>query len=97
MPHIESFFVCANFSHCLDQLKLNEYLTVAVSRQYARATTSANMIFRLDQSNNIRNNFLSLLMRLDRVQTDEWNKMIQRVIEAGLVKKWSSDLHGSTQ
>lgn len=88
---IESFIVCANFSYCLKQLEQNEHLAVAVSRQYARTTTSAPKNFCFTKSNNIRNYTVGLLMRAKRVHIDEWNKLIQRVIEAGLIKQWSEN------
>lgn len=81
--------MCANFSHCLNQLEQIDDLAVAISRQHARATTSARDIFCFSRSNNIRNYSVALLTRDNRLQLREWNKIIQQSIEAGLIEKWS--------
>lgn len=86
---MESFIESANSSDCLNRLERNEDMAVAVSRQYARA--SARKIFCFGKSNNIRNFSVALLMRANRVQIPEWNQLILRAMQAGLIGKWSSD------
>lgn len=66
-----------------------ENVAVAASRQNARATTSSRDVFCLSRSNNIRNYSVALLVRENHLRIQDWNKMIQLTIEAGLVEKWS--------
>lgn len=64
---------------------------MAASRQSARATISSQEMFCFEKSNNIRNSSMTLLLRESRLKMDEWNTLILRTIEAGLMGKWSSD------
>lgn len=52
---------------------------------------SAKEIFCFEKSNNIRNDSVALLMRRGPVRIHEWNELISRIIEAGLVGKWARD------
>lgn len=66
-------------------------MAVAISRQHARATASAREVFCFDNSNNIRNYSVALSMRANRVKISEWNQLILRAMQAGLIGKWASE------
>lgn len=52
---------------------------------------SAKEMFCFGRSNNICNGSVALLMRQGPARIHEWNELISRIIEAGLMGKWARD------
>lgn len=97
MSQIESFIVCEDSAHCINQLERFGDVAVAVSRQHVFATISERNTFCFSRANNIRNYYPALLMREDQVKTQQWDRKIQQTIEGGLIGKWLFDLKNKTK
>lgn len=76
----------------MDVLEKSDKVAVAISRHYVRATRNAFCF-----PANIRNDLVVLKMRETNIQHTEWNGLIQRIFEAGLVAKWSHTARKSNE
>lgn len=90
---MNNYQICKSDVECLENLKYNDKLAIAVSRQYAlhNAHVSDTEIFCFDKSENIFNFFVSMHMKQNLDLHEKINGFIQRVLAVGLMKKWITD------
>lgn len=89
------FKVCVNMSMCLDELtsKRHVHYAVALPRSEAERTHqfASNEMYCFEKAENIRNYSVSLMVRKNFECMPEVNEIVKQALEAGLIKKWSSD------
>lgn len=90
---MNTFVECSTTLRCLQLLEHNEDMAVAVPRQNAYSTIFSRNIFCFNRSNNIQNYSVALLLHEQRIEIPQWNELIQRCIEAGLIEKWANDYY----
>lgn len=86
---IKTFVICNEINECMSELRRSDQVAVAVSRYHARATLYDRYAYCFRSAANIRNNLVVLKMNETSIHPAEWNGLIRRVSEAGLVAKWS--------
>lgn len=79
----------------MNELQKSVKIAVAISRQYFRTKSDNRNAHRLRIPSNIRSNLVVLKMHETSLQHTDWNGLIQRFSEAGLITKWARSLAGS--
>lgn len=89
----ESFYVCHNISYCLETLKYFDDIAIGASRQHILncPTYLSSTIFCFDESENIANYKVSLLVSQQFNRTYDINHVIRRIFEADMLSKWYED------
>lgn len=82
---------------CMEKLEQSDDTAVAISRYYIRDSLYRRSAYCFRDSANIRSNLVMLKMRETGIRHGEWNRMIQRISEAGLIAKWSRIVGTSTK
>lgn len=90
---LDGYFTCPNLDDCLQLLKVNYNLAVAITRQHAlnNPTIAQSDIFCFEENQNIYNYLISMYIRKDHRHFREINDIAQRAFETGLFKKWAYD------
>lgn len=84
---------CDQIDECLNDLEFNMELAVAVNRRYIDSSPSRDFVFCFD-SNEVNHNFpLAFLIRKDFRHLLQFNDLLEKLIEAGLVSKWLRDYY----
>lgn len=93
-----SFHLCNKIDECFLQLKFNDYLAVATSREHAmnNPVLPKTEIFCFPKTNNIYSFSVSLLTKKYYHLLPQMNSIIRRVLEFGLLEKWAKDNSAAT-
>lgn len=86
-------YICPDIDICLEHLKTNSELAVAVSHQHATncQRISQRYIFCLSESEKIYSFTVSMLTRKRYERLPVIDKIIRRSLESGLFQKWQKD------
>lgn len=90
---LDGYYTCSDLDECLQLLKDDDNLAVAISRQHAlnNPTVAQSDIFCFEENQNIFNYLNSMYIRKDHSHFSEINDITQRAFESGLFKKWAHD------
>lgn len=83
-------------SDCTRGLENSDRIALAISQNYFRVKSDNRNAHCLRSPANVRSDLVVLKMHETSVQHTEWNKLIQRFSEAGLITKWARFPPGST-
>lgn len=78
----------------MNGLENSDKIAVAVSRYYSRAKLYDRKVNCFKSPYNLRSYLVMLKMRDGSVRHTEWNRLIQRFSEAGLIAKWARSTTG---
>lgn len=92
---MEKYQTTPNIDECLDQLKTDRKLAVAVSRHHSQnyPSESAYRMTCFDESQSIQSYFISMYIRSDHPYLNEISIVTQCAFEGGLFVKWMRDAH----
>ncbi|GAB0100425.1 ionotropic receptor 87a [Sergentomyia squamirostris] len=87
------FTICPDIDVCLDDLKRDSELGVAVSREHARNSPliDESDMFCFHHSENIYSYSISMLVQRDYHLLPKINDIIRTILESGLLSKWQKD------
>lgn len=91
---VRSYVACFEMDKCLAELKTNDKLAVAISRQHAknaRIPLNDDEMFCFDKANNIFSFSVVMLFKKDHHLLPAFNTLIRRIAESGFVLKWKAD------
>lgn len=86
-----NFIFCENIDVCLEKLRYDEYLAVAVSRLHAQnsPTISRTEMFCFTRANNVYSYSVAVPLSMDFQLIDAINAVIRSAMESGLINRWS--------
>lgn len=89
----ENFVPCKNLDECLVELRNDDRMAVASSRQHAEnnKVIRDSEIFCFPRTSNIHSYAVKMLVRKDYHLLPKFNDLIARVLESGLFGKWYSE------
>lgn len=70
---------------------------VAVSSHYSRVNFDVRKVYCFEDPPKIRSNSVLLKMRDTGLNRTEWNNLIQRIFESGLITKWANSAIASAK
>uniref|UniRef100_A0A1B0CXD1 Uncharacterized protein n=1 Tax=Lutzomyia longipalpis TaxID=7200 RepID=A0A1B0CXD1_LUTLO len=87
------FTICPDIDVCLEHVKRDSQLGVAVSRQHARNSPliDENDMFCFSHAHNIYSYSVSMLAKRDYHLLPKINDIIRTILESGLLYKWQKD------
>lgn len=91
----QTYKPCLEMDKCLMDLKMNDKLAVAISRQHAmnaRIPLNDDDMFCFDKANNIFSFSVVMLFKKDHHLLPPVNTLIRRIAESGFVLKWKVDI-----
>lgn len=90
----DNYKACFEMDKCLLELKTNDKLAVAISRQHAgnaRIPLDNDDMFCFDKANNIFSFSVVMLFKKDHHLLPAVNTLIRRIAESGFILKWKAD------
>lgn len=91
---LRTYMPCFDMDKCLTELKTNDKLAVAISRQHAtnaRVPLDDSDMFCFDKAHNIFSFSVVMLFKKDHHLLPAVNTLIRRIAESGFVLKWKAD------
>lgn len=90
---LDAFRICVDLNECLRDLKDNNNLAVAISRQGAfnNPVIAQSDIFCFEEDQNINSYLVAMYIRRDHHNLRKLNEIIERSFESGLFVKWARD------
>lgn len=85
---------CFEMDKCLMEIKTNDKLAVAISRQHAinaRIKLNQDDMFCFDKANNVFSYSVVMLFKKDHHLLPSVNILIRRIAESGFILKWKAD------
>lgn len=89
--HVHS--ICTEIDQCLNDIKNNNKLVVATSKNHVNLLLSETDIFCFPNSNNIHNASIGFLIQHNYHLLSHINYAIQNSLEFGLINKWKMTYH----